>query len=213
MMVTSVAANQADYDLAKAFDLGLDTQPQQREIPVELYNLDDFPEETEIPVTPALPAPIVVPNMRAAEPSQVNNDFKKRCVIWALSDKKKIRYDTIFRIKGDWHYEVVVTAMSLVLNSEPIRRFQTEIYILSPDALSSMFRKYNDDYIDHGTRRPHSITSLVTDDHQKLIDKEKLITHRNCNIIDQLLVYAGDATNLFDSQYSVKCIGSQVIPR
>ncbi|MED6136006.1 hypothetical protein PIB30_051925 [Stylosanthes scabra] len=194
-MVASVAANEEEYDPAKAFDLGLEPEPLAREIPVELYNLDDFSEEAENPVTPAVRAPIVPSNVIATEPSQVNNDLKKRCVIWALSDKKEIRYDTIFIIKGDWHYEVVrkqfrsmrngketdlavVTAMSLVMNSESIRCFQSEIYILPPDTLSSIFRKYNDDYIDHRTRSPHSITSLVTDDHLNLVDKAKRITHR-----------------------------------
>ncbi|MED6115755.1 hypothetical protein PIB30_093747 [Stylosanthes scabra] len=252
-MVASVAAREEEYDPGKAFDLGIEPQPLAREIPVELYNLDGFPKEAENPVTPTVRAPIVPSNVIAAEPSQVNNDLKERCVIWALSDKKEIKYDTIFRIKGDWHYEVVrkqfrsmrngkeidlavVIAMSLVLNSEPIKRFQSEIYIFPPDTLTSMFRRYNDDYIDVRTRRPHSITSLVTHDHLNLVDKAKLITHRyifapvlyakhwwlyihykskktfyvldlknktspsqertkihrfGCNIMDQLLVYAG----------------------
>ncbi|MED6174314.1 hypothetical protein PIB30_067941 [Stylosanthes scabra] len=224
MMVASVAANEEEYDPAKAFDLGLEPQPLAREIPVELYNLDDFPEEVENPVTPTIRAPIVPLNVIAAEPSQVNNDLKERCVIWALSNKKEIWYDTIFRIKGDWHYEVVRKQFRSMGNDKEI------------DLASSMFRKYNDDYIDHRTRRPHSITSLVSDDHLNLVDKAKLITHRyifapvlyakhwwlyilvkskktfyvldskikvspsqertkihkfGCNIIDQLLVYAG----------------------
>ncbi|MED6161938.1 hypothetical protein PIB30_065578 [Stylosanthes scabra] len=174
-MGASVAANLEDYDPAKAFDLGLDTQPQHREIPVELYNLDDFSEETEILVTPTVPDPIVVPNIIAPRHSQINNDLKERCVIWALSKKEEIRYDTIFMIKGDWHYEVVRKQFRSMRNGKEI------------DLLTSMFRAYNDDYIDTRTRRPHSITSLVTDDHLKLIDKTKLITHR---YIFALVLYA-----------------------
>ncbi|MED6174131.1 hypothetical protein PIB30_065926 [Stylosanthes scabra] len=45
MMVASIATEQDDYDPHKAFDLGLDTQPSRREIPIELYNLDDFLKE------------------------------------------------------------------------------------------------------------------------------------------------------------------------
>ncbi|MED6126978.1 hypothetical protein PIB30_083686, partial [Stylosanthes scabra] len=33
-------------------------------------------------------------------------------------------------------------------------------------------------YIDHATRKPHSITSLKTNEHLKLLNKAKLITHR-----------------------------------
>ncbi|MED6152529.1 hypothetical protein PIB30_092949 [Stylosanthes scabra] len=37
---------------------------------------------------------------------------------------------------------------------------------------------YKEDYIDLITRRPHSITSLKSDEHLKLVNKAKLITHR-----------------------------------
>ncbi|MED6201584.1 hypothetical protein PIB30_096496 [Stylosanthes scabra] len=173
MMVASVAANQQEYDPAKAFDLGRDTQLPPREIPVELYNLDDFLEEQENLVTPAVPVPIVVPNRISANHSHINNDLKERCVIWALSDKKEIRYYTIFRVRGDWHYEVVRKQFRSMRNGKEI-----DLSVVIAMSLSSMFRRYNDDYIDHGTRRPHSITSLINDDHLKLVDKEKIITHR-----------------------------------
>ncbi|MED6139062.1 hypothetical protein PIB30_080317 [Stylosanthes scabra] len=102
MMIASTATQEDDYDPNKAFDIGLGTQPQQRESPEEMYDLDDFPEEPENPVSYAVPAPtIVVPNRPVAESSQHNNDLKERCVIWALPDKKEIRYDSIFMIKGE----------------------------------------------------------------------------------------------------------------
>ncbi|MED6154849.1 hypothetical protein PIB30_000353 [Stylosanthes scabra] len=81
MMVASVATQGDDYDPKKAFHLGLDTQPQQREWLVEMYDLDDFPEESENLVTPTVPALVVVSNRIAAEGSQHNNDLKERCVI------------------------------------------------------------------------------------------------------------------------------------
>ncbi|MED6112991.1 hypothetical protein PIB30_066912 [Stylosanthes scabra] len=154
--------------------------------------------------------------------------------MWALSDRKEIKYDSIFMIDGDIHFKVVrkqfrsmrpgkevdaavITAYSLVLNNEPIPRFQTDVYILPPSALSSMMETYKEEYIDYATRKVHSITSLKTDEHLKLVDKEKLMTHRYVkktffvvdskrkyapssdktrinkfvgNMIDQLLVYA-----------------------
>ncbi|MED6129539.1 hypothetical protein PIB30_108902, partial [Stylosanthes scabra] len=81
-----------------------------------------------------------------------NTDLKERCVMWALSDRKDIKYDSIFMIHGDIHFEVVrkqfrsmrpgkevdaavITAYSLVLNNEPIPRFQSDVYILPPSAL------------------------------------------------------------------------------
>ncbi|MED6188040.1 hypothetical protein PIB30_082214 [Stylosanthes scabra] len=112
----------------------------------------------------------------------------------------------------------VITAYSLVLNNEPIPRFQMDVYILPPSALSSMMERYKEEYIDYATRKVHSITSLKTDEHLKLVNKAKLITHRYVkktffvvdskwkdtpssdrtrinkfagNMIDQLLVYAG----------------------
>ncbi|MED6136303.1 hypothetical protein PIB30_054790 [Stylosanthes scabra] len=53
MMVASVAAKAQEYDPSKAFDLGMGT-PKQCETP-EMYDLDDFPEEPETPVTSAVP--------------------------------------------------------------------------------------------------------------------------------------------------------------
>ncbi|MED6112992.1 hypothetical protein PIB30_066913, partial [Stylosanthes scabra] len=47
-----------EYDPSKAFDLGIGT-PRQCET-LEMYDLDDFPEEPETPVTSAVPAPTVV---------------------------------------------------------------------------------------------------------------------------------------------------------
>ncbi|MED6141473.1 hypothetical protein PIB30_103752, partial [Stylosanthes scabra] len=106
-MVASVATQAEDYDPNKAFDLGLGTQPRQRE-PPEIYDLDDFLEEPENPVTLAVPTPTVVQERPAAsEGDQHNRDLKERCVVWALSDRKEIKYDSIFMVDGEWHYEVV----------------------------------------------------------------------------------------------------------
>ncbi|MED6113218.1 hypothetical protein PIB30_068813 [Stylosanthes scabra] len=38
--------------------------------------------------------------------------------------------------------------------------------------------RYKEEYIDYATRKVHSITSLKTDEHLKLVNKAKLITHR-----------------------------------
>ncbi|MED6136304.1 hypothetical protein PIB30_054791 [Stylosanthes scabra] len=51
--------------------------------------------------------------------------------------------------------------------------------------------RYKEEYIDYNTRKVHSITSLKSDEHLRLVNKDKLITHRYGNMIDQLLVYAG----------------------
>ncbi|MED6210120.1 hypothetical protein PIB30_061116 [Stylosanthes scabra] len=153
-MVASVAAQAKEYDPSKAFDLGIGTT-RQSETP-EIYDLDDFPEEPETPVTSAIPAPTAMqarPSSSEGHPH--NRDLKERCVMWALSDRKDIKYDSIFMIHGDIHFEVVrkqfrsmrpgkgvdaairvITAYSLVLNNEPIPRFQSDVYILPPSALA-----------------------------------------------------------------------------
>ncbi|MED6114009.1 hypothetical protein PIB30_076107, partial [Stylosanthes scabra] len=106
MMVASVATQAQDYDPSKAFDLGIRT-PRQSKTP-EMYDLDDFLEEPENSITSAVPAPTVVQERPAAsEGDQHNRDLKERCVMWALSDRKEIKYDSIFMIDGEWHYEVV----------------------------------------------------------------------------------------------------------
>ncbi|MED6213637.1 hypothetical protein PIB30_095260 [Stylosanthes scabra] len=194
MMVASVAAQAKEYDPSEAFDLGVGTT-RQSETP-EMYDLDDLPEEPETPVTSAVPATTAVqagPSSSAGHPH--NRDLKERCVMWALSDRKDIKYDSIFMIHGDIHFEVVrkqfrsmrpgkevdaavITAYSLVLNNEPIQRFQSDVYILPPSALSSMMDTYRENYIDLHTMKVHSITSLKSDEHLILVNKDKLITHR-----------------------------------
>ncbi|MED6162583.1 hypothetical protein PIB30_071878 [Stylosanthes scabra] len=158
----------------------------------EMYDLDDFPEEPETPVTSAIPAPTAVQERPlSSEGHPHNRDLKERCVMWALSDKKDIKYDSIFMIDGDIHFEVVrkqfrsmrpgkevIKACSLVLNNEPIPRFQTDVHILPPSALSSMMERYKEEYIDLHTRKVYSITSLKSDEHLRLVNKDKLITHR-----------------------------------
>ncbi|MED6182731.1 hypothetical protein PIB30_031376 [Stylosanthes scabra] len=194
MMVASVTAQAKEFDPSKAFDLGIGT-PSQCETP-EMYDLDDFPKEPETLVTSAVPAPTAVqagPSSSKAHPH--NRDLKERCVMWALSDRKDIKYNSIFMIHGDIHFEVVrkqfrsmrsgkevdaavIMAYSLVLDNEPIPRFQTDVYILPPSALSSMMERYRENYIDLHTRKVHSIRSLKSDEHLRLVNKNKLITHR-----------------------------------
>ncbi|MED6148806.1 hypothetical protein PIB30_056377, partial [Stylosanthes scabra] len=200
MMVASVAAQAKEYDPSKAFDLGVGTETP------EMYDLDDFPEEPETPVTSAVPAPTAMqagPSSSEGHPH--NRDLKERCVMWVLSDRKDIKYDSIFMIHGDIHFEVVrkqfrsmrpgkevdaavITAYSLVLNNEPIPRFQSDVYILPPSALSSMMERYKENYIDLHTRKVHSITSLKSDEHLRLVNKDKLITHR---YTFALVIYSG----------------------
>ncbi|MED6210348.1 hypothetical protein PIB30_063293 [Stylosanthes scabra] len=47
MMVVSVAAHAEEYYMKKAFDLGFGTPVQTQKEPVEMYDLDNFPEELE----------------------------------------------------------------------------------------------------------------------------------------------------------------------
>ncbi|MED6124766.1 hypothetical protein PIB30_062014 [Stylosanthes scabra] len=80
MMVASVATQGQNYDPSKSFDLGIRT-PRQSETP-EMYDLDDFLEEQENPVTSAVSAPTVVQERPAAsEGDQHNRDLKERCVM------------------------------------------------------------------------------------------------------------------------------------
>ncbi|MED6196526.1 hypothetical protein PIB30_048310 [Stylosanthes scabra] len=77
MMVASVAAESAEYDPSKAFDLGF-TQPQPQEESAELYDLDDFPEEPKNQITPGVPPHV----------TEITRELKTGCVAWALTKKK-----------------------------------------------------------------------------------------------------------------------------
>ncbi|MED6227552.1 hypothetical protein PIB30_114693, partial [Stylosanthes scabra] len=68
-MVASVATGAVEYDPSKAFDLGF-TQPQPQEESAELYDLDDFPDETGNPITPVFPPRV----------NEITQDLKNRCV-------------------------------------------------------------------------------------------------------------------------------------
>ncbi|MED6159099.1 hypothetical protein PIB30_039245 [Stylosanthes scabra] len=197
MMVASVAAQAKEYGPSKAFDLGVGTT-RQSETP-EMYDLDDFPEELETPVTSAVPAPTAVqagPSSSEGHPH--NRDLKERCVMWALSDRKDIKYNNIFMIHGDIHFEVVrkqfrsmrlgkevdavvITAYSLVLNNEPIPRFQSDVYILPPSALwMYVLDKEKKTFFVVDSKRKDAPSS----------DRTRINKFAG-NIIDQLLVYAG----------------------
>ncbi|MED6153116.1 hypothetical protein PIB30_098464 [Stylosanthes scabra] len=140
-MVASVATGAVEYDPSKAFDLGF-TQPQPQEESAELYDLDDFLDETGNPITPVFPPRV----------NEITQDLKNRCVAWALTKKNDNKYNMLFEFNGEWHLEVprsqfrtmrpgkeidsaIITAYSLVLNDEPIPRFQNDVYILPPRAL------------------------------------------------------------------------------
>ncbi|MED6199255.1 hypothetical protein PIB30_074197 [Stylosanthes scabra] len=119
-------------------------------------------------------------------------------------------------IHGDIHFEVVrkqfrsmrpgkeidaavITTYSLALNNEPIPRFQSDVHILPPSALSSMMETYRENYIDLHTRKwiyvldKEKKTFFVVDSKRKdapSSDRTRINKFAG-NMIDQLLVYAG----------------------
>ncbi|MED6135051.1 hypothetical protein PIB30_042663 [Stylosanthes scabra] len=165
-MAASVASEAAEYEPSKAFDVGL------------------TPEEQENIVTPGVPATVNV----------VTRDLKNRCVAWALTKKNDNKYKILFKFNGDWPLEVprsqfrtmrpgkdidsgVITAYSLVLNNEPIPRFQKDVYILPPRALSKVIGHFKEDFIDHETNKVHSIEPFESDEHLSMVNDYKLFTH------------------------------------
>ncbi|MED6172040.1 hypothetical protein PIB30_046487 [Stylosanthes scabra] len=71
----------------------------------------------------------------------------------------------------------VITAYSLVLNNEPIPRFQKDVYILPPRALSKVIGHFKEDFIDHKTNKVHSIEPFESDEHLSMVNDYKLFTH------------------------------------
>ncbi|MED6212485.1 hypothetical protein PIB30_083758, partial [Stylosanthes scabra] len=174
-----------EYDLNKAFDLGFGTPVPQQQPPKEFYDLDDFAEEPESFVTPSGPPPV----------NKISPDLIQRCVAWPTTKKDGTNYEIIFQFNGDFHLEMmrkhfrtmrpkkeidlaVITAYSLVLNNAPIPRFQSEIYILPPSALSMVLHRYGANFDDIETKKVYSVNSLQSNEHLKLVDNSKLINHR-----------------------------------
>ncbi|MED6196527.1 hypothetical protein PIB30_048311 [Stylosanthes scabra] len=92
----------------------------------------------------------------------------------------------LFEFNGEWHLEVprsqfrtmrpgkeidsgVITAYFLVLNNEPIPRFQND---------SKVMNHFREDYIDIATNKVRSIDPFESDEHLSMVDNNKLITHR-----------------------------------
>ncbi|MED6121965.1 hypothetical protein PIB30_035203 [Stylosanthes scabra] len=150
MMVVSVTTEAVEYDPSKAFDLDF-TQPQPQAESAELYELDDFPEEPENLITPGVP-----PRWHLEVP---RSQFR------TMRPEKEID-------------SVVITAYSLVLNDEPIPRFQNDVYILPPRPLSKVMNHFKNNYIDIGIKKVHSIDPFESDEHLSMVNNNKLITHR-----------------------------------
>ncbi|MED6148446.1 hypothetical protein PIB30_053283 [Stylosanthes scabra] len=61
-----------------------------------------------------------------------------------------------------------------------------------------MFEKHGQSWMDTENNRPHGIASLVNhEEYMVYLDKNKLLTHRFSNILDQLRIWAG-APSIFD---------------
>ncbi|MED6121618.1 hypothetical protein PIB30_031949 [Stylosanthes scabra] len=180
----SVSSQKEEYDLNKAFDLGFGTPVPQQQPPKELYDLDDFPEKPESFVTPSGPPPV----------NKISRDLIQRCLAWAMTKKEGTNYEVILQFNGDFHLEVMrkhfrtmrpkkeidlamITAYSLVLNKALIPRFQSDIYILLPSALSTMLHRYGANFVDIETKKVYSVNSLQSNEHLKLVDNSKLINH------------------------------------
>ncbi|MED6170919.1 hypothetical protein PIB30_035790 [Stylosanthes scabra] len=145
----------------------------------------EYDPKPETPVTSAVPATTAVkagPSSSEGHPH--NRDLKERCVMWALLDRKDIKYDSIFMIHGDIHFEVVRKQFrsmrpgkevdaAILLNNEPIPRFQSDVYILPPSALSSMMETCRENYIDLHTRK--IFAPVIYSGHwwMYVLDKEK----------------------------------------
>ncbi|MED6129330.1 hypothetical protein PIB30_106899 [Stylosanthes scabra] len=66
----------------------------------------------------------------------------------------------------------IITAYSLVLNDEPIPRFQNDVYILPPRALSKVMNHFKENYIDLSTNKGNLINQLlVKAGYQSLLTK------------------------------------------
>ncbi|MED6123202.1 hypothetical protein PIB30_046952 [Stylosanthes scabra] len=72
----------------------------------------------------------------------------------------------------------IITAYSLVLNDEPIPRFQNDVYILLPRALSKVMNHFKENYIDLSTNKVHSVDPFKSDEYLNMVNSNKLITHR-----------------------------------
>ncbi|MED6124998.1 hypothetical protein PIB30_064314 [Stylosanthes scabra] len=137
--------------------------------------------EEENPVTPAVQLQTVVPDRpAAAEETHISSDLKERCVVWALSNKKEIKYDSIFMVNGEWHYEVVRKQFRSMRSGKEI-----DATIFAPVLYSGHWWMYVLDKLKK--------TFFVVDSRRKdnpSHDRTRLNKFAG-TMIDQLLVYAG----------------------
>ncbi|MED6163059.1 hypothetical protein PIB30_076345 [Stylosanthes scabra] len=71
----------------------------------------------------------------------------------------------------------VITAYSLVLNNEQIPRFKND---------SKVMNHFREDYVDIATNKVRSIDPFESDEHLRMVDNNKLITHRYMYVLDKV---------------------------
>ncbi|MED6210714.1 hypothetical protein PIB30_066720 [Stylosanthes scabra] len=95
-----------------------------------------------------------------------------------------------------------VSLMCHVLNAEENERFKKLVYCVSAEILQRIFQTYNHNWMDKKKKKkkPHEISSLKN--HQEYLvylDREKLVSHRFSNILDQMLRWVG-APSMFNKE-------------
>ncbi|MED6175510.1 hypothetical protein PIB30_079031 [Stylosanthes scabra] len=96
----------------------------------------------------------------------------------------------------------VVSIMYHTLNMEQSEQFQKQVYYVPPEILvksasSRMLGTHGHNWMNKKKKKPHAIGTLVNhEEYMGYLDKDKLLTHRFCNILDQMLRWAA-ASSMF----------------
>ncbi|MED6169751.1 hypothetical protein PIB30_024268 [Stylosanthes scabra] len=162
------------------------------------------------------------PTVATPQPTQaIEDDFDERVATWATVPKGGNDYEPVFRLRGPKFLEAIryqfksmapksyidigiVGLMCHVLNREEGDRYEKLVYCLPPEILQRMFFTHDHNWMDKKKRRPYEISSLTNHkEYLDYIDREKLVSHRFSNILNQLLKWAGASSILKKGSWSL----------
>ncbi|RYR52021.1 hypothetical protein Ahy_A06g026949 [Arachis hypogaea] len=144
--------------------------------------------------------------------NQITDDMKQKCYIWGTRLKEDANgntdeYEEICNLIGKGEYILIrshlaspqaksdiesqiVSAICLVLNQKNEKRFQEQIYCLSPDIVSVVLSDHpKGEYISPKTEKEFRVEAYPSFIH--FIDRKKLSLHPYGYVFSRLITYAG----------------------
>ncbi|MED6188835.1 hypothetical protein PIB30_089665, partial [Stylosanthes scabra] len=114
--------------------------------------------------------------------------LEEKVAIWATVSKGDTDFETNFKLRG----HRVVSLMCHVLNVEDDEWFEKLVYCVSAEILQRMFDTHHHNWMDKKKKKPHDISPFKNHkEYLVYLDREKLVSHRFSNILNQMLKWTG----------------------